>query len=235
MRTRSLPGPRPRRRVGALGTAPRTGGLGVLALAATLVLAGCSAAGDNADPKASASASPSSASPSSSDAGSDASPSASSTASAAASGASLASKNFTVTTTYAQLPARMHFEIVSLERRDDLLQLVAHLTNTSAERSKDMRWQVASRFDSAITREDLQSYNGTFAGAVLTDVAGKKRYLVAADSAKDCVCTSDLSATFVGAGQTVELVATYAAPPASTTKLDVEVPTLGLFRDVPVS
>jgi len=144
-------------------------------------------------------------------------------------------RSFSVKGTYTPVPLTMRFELVELKRRGDLLQLVAHLTNTSTDQSRDLRWQVASRFSPATYREDLSTSSGIFGGAVLTDIAGKKRYVVAADSARDCVCTDNLSGTFIAAGETVELTATYAAPPATTTQLDVDVPSLGVFRDVPVT
>jgi hypothetical protein len=146
----------------------------------------------------------------------------------------LASRDFTVTGTYSQTRVRMRLSVTELKRRGDLLDLTATLTNLEQDRSKDLRWQVGSRFAGSY-RKDLESTDGAFSGSVLTDVAGKKRYLVAADSANACVCTVQLSSTFVGAGQTVDLNATYAAPPATTTKLDVAIASLGNFRDLPVS
>ena len=241
MRTRLRPGTshrsRSTARTGPTRIRPALAGL----LAATLLLAACSGGGDDTVSGASpsASSSPTGSSPSaSSDAtpsSSGSSPAASDTSSAAAPEGSLASKTFTVTSTYSQLPIRIRFDLLALQRRGDLLQVDARVTNTDTDRTKDMRWQVSNRFDPPVYREDLGASNGIFGGVVLTDVAGKKRYLVAADSAKDCVCTTNLSGTFLGAGQGVDVVATYAAPPTSTTKLDVEVPSLGLFRDIAIS
>ena len=149
-------------------------------------------------------------------------------------GPSLASKSFTEKAAYSPTQLPIRFDIVELKRRGDLLDLKATLTNLEQDRSADQRWQVASRFDGAY-RKDLTVTDGAFSGSVLTDLAGRKRYFVAADSAGACVCTVGLSRTFIDAGQTVELTATYAAPPASTTALDVTVPEVGTFRDLPVS
>lgn len=146
----------------------------------------------------------------------------------------LASREFTVTGTYVQVPVRMRLDIVELRRRGELLDLTANLTNLAQDGSQDLRWQVASRFAGPY-RKDINGTDGVFSGAVLTDVAGKKRYLVAADSGGACVCTVQLSSTFVGAGQSIELSATYAAPPTTTTKLDAAVTSLGTFRDLPIS
>lgn len=127
----------------------------------------------------------------------------------------------------------MRFDIVELKRRGDLLDLTARLTNLEQSRDRDLRWQVSDRFAGPY-RNDITG-GDAFSGVVLTDLAGKKRYLVAADSGNACVCTVQLSSTFIGAGQSVELDATYAAPPASTTRLDASVKSLGTFRDLPVS
>lgn len=204
-------------------------------MALALALTGCSSGADNpedspstASPSTSASAETSSSEPTES---ATEEPSAPSTG---APGDALASKGFTVTGTYSQTDVSMRLDIMELKRRGDLLQLTANLVNTETDRSKDLRWQIAQRFESALPRDDLHSINGSFSGVLLTDVANKQRYLVAADSAGDCVCTTNLSATFVGAGQTIELTATFAAPPESTTQLDVDVASLGLFRDLPV-
>lgn len=147
---------------------------------------------------------------------------------------SLASKSFTVKANFSKTRPRMRFDIVELERRGDLLELRANLTNLEQDRSVDRRWQVGDRFNGAY-RDDLKVGSLAFSGSVLTDLVGKKRYFVAVDDAGGCVCSSNLEAVFVDAGQTVELSATYAAPPASTTTLDVSVPSLGTFRDLPVT
>ncbi len=218
-----------------------------VALAGTMLLAASGCSGSDADksssakasgkPSASTSATTSSSPSSSPTSGSTTTSGSSPSSGPSATGApeqALASKEFTVTGTYAQTPVRMRLDVMELKRRGDLLQLTANLVNTEQDRSRDLRWQVASRFAGEY-RDDLTGTSGAFSGLVLTDIAAKKRYLVAADSANNCVCTVQLSSTFVGAGQSVELSATYAAPPTSTTKLDVEIPTLGTFRDLPVT
>jgi len=127
----------------------------------------------------------------------------------------------------------LRVDVMELRRRGDLLDLTVHLTNTSTDRSRNLGYLVNSRFNGP-RRDDISSYDAAFSGAVLTDVAGKKRYLVAADSGNQCVCTN-FGSTLIGPGQTVEATATYAAPPASTTKLDVAVASIGTFRDLPIT
>lgn len=220
-------------------TVRRRPGWWPLVVATALVVTGCSGPGGDPLPAETTAASSPGPSASASDAGS-ATPSPSSSSAApdpAATGApagALGGRAFTVTGTYNPTELQMRLDITGLKRRGELLDLTATLTNLEQDRSRDLRWQVASRFAGPY-REDITSPGNSFSGAVLTDVAGKKRYLVAADSGGACVCSVELSSTFVGAGQSVELDATYAAPPPSTTTLDVSVPTLGTFRDLPVS
>lgn len=226
--------------MGRRGLRGRAGG--VTALAALTVLgAGCGVlpgTGPSApsarapDPTTTASTTPGAVAPGG---GSAQTPAVSTSPSATASPAALASKTFTVNGTYStKARLTMRFDVVELRRRGDLLDLRATLTNTATDQSQDLRWQVAGRFNGSY-RKDLNSVGGSFAGVVLTDPVGRKRYLVAADSAADCVCSANLSSTFVEAGQTLELDATYAAPPATTSTLDVAVPSLGTFRDLPIS
>lgn len=220
-------------------TARRTASC-VLAAATMLVVAACSAPGGEAPSAETTTASSDAAAPSATTAAE--SPGATSSdvptpsdPSAAISPAqALASRQFTVTGTYVQVPVRMRLDVVELKRRGELLDLTANLTNLAQDGSQDLRWQVASRFAGPY-RKDINGTDGVFSGAVLTDVAGKKRYLVAADSGGACVCTVQLSSTFVGAGQSIELSATYAAPPTTTTKLDATITSLGTFRDLPIS
>ncbi|WP_375423056.1 hypothetical protein [uncultured Friedmanniella sp.] len=232
-------------------TVRRRAGWCSLAVATSLLVAGCSgSAGDaSSAPPTTASSAPSSAAtsasaggsatPTTSDsptAGADPSATGSPTSDPSSSGTpvqALASREFTVNGTYVKSRLRMRFDVVELKRRGDLLDLTASLTNLEQDRDRDLRWQVGTRFDGAY-RKDI-SAGANFSGVVLTDLAGKKRYLVAADSGNACVCTVELGSVFVDAGQSVELSATYAAPPASTTKLDVTVSSLGTFRDLPIS
>lgn len=218
--------------------------LGAVALAAGLATAGCGILPGQIDqPSAPASSAPATSAPASGGATSSASsaPSGQATGSAAptavptgSSGPALATKTFAVKADYAPNKIQIRFDLLALQRRGDLLELRADLVNMAEDRSTNQKWQVGSRFNGSY-RDDLKATDGAFAGVVLTDLAAKKRYLVAADSAGACVCTTNLSGTFPEAGDTVELTATYAAPPTSTTTVDVSVPTLGTFRDVPIS
>ena len=171
---------------------------------------------------------------------SSASPDASTSASAGAKGSaastkdsvSLAGADFTRSNGPSNKPLELRMDVVDLSRRGELMQLVVRVSNKSTDLTTDQRWQI---FGFTVTRNDMTPGSSAFNSVILTDVEGKKRYLAAVDGSGRCVCTTDLGSIFVGAGQSVELTATYAAPPASTNRLDVDIPTVGLLRDVPVS
>lgn len=69
-------------------------------------------------------------------------------------------------------------------------------------------------------------------GVTVRDSAGNKRYLPAT-VAGGCYCTS--RPYEVGGGQTMYLTATYAAPLSGVGTVDVSVPHVGTFADVPVA
>ena len=58
---------------------------------------------------------------------------------------------------------------------------------------------------------------------------------MAGESTSRCVCSNDLSAAFVAEATPVSLQATLAAPPETVTKVNVLVPRVKTFTDVPIS
>ncbi|QYC38922.1 hypothetical protein Nocox_06475 [Nonomuraea coxensis DSM 45129] len=77
----------------------------------------------------------------------------------------------------------------------------------------------------------------TVSGVALIDPVNAKRYRVArngtgADAA--CVC-SDTQGQFLGKGEASTLYAVFAAPPADVSTINVEMPRIGVFTDVPIS
>jgi hypothetical protein len=77
----------------------------------------------------------------------------------------------------------------------------------------------------------------TVSGVSLIDPVNAKRYRVArngtsADS--ECVC-SKTQGQFLENGATSSLYAVFAAPPADVTKINVEMPMIGVLTDVPIS
>jgi hypothetical protein len=69
----------------------------------------------------------------------------------------------------------------------------------------------------------------------LVDLAEDQRYLVLLDAAGACVCSIFPSTDTIGPGRAVTYQATFPAPPASTTSVDVQFPNLGMVTEVPVS
>ncbi|MDI5963995.1 hypothetical protein POF50_011940 [Streptomyces sp. SL13] len=70
----------------------------------------------------------------------------------------------------------------------------------------------------------LQKNGGSLAGASLVDMAGKKRYYVLRDTDGNCLCTVKLD--IIEPGATVPIFAQFPAPPATTTQVDFDLPTM---------
>ena len=71
-------------------------------------------------------------------------------------------------------------------------------------------------------------------GFALIDPQGRKKYLVARDETGRCVC-SNLSGVFVHPDKPVSVEATLSAPPPSVTRVNLQVPNVKTFTDVPIS
>ena len=83
--------------------------------------------------------------------------------------------------------------------------------------------------------EPLGRGNYGFEAVTLIDPVNRKRYLVARDSANACLCTSFVGGLVVQPGQSGLVSAFFSAPPDSVRTIDVEVPGVGVFPDVPLS
>lgn len=124
---------------------------------------------------------------------------------------------------------QVRIALTSLAREGELATLNFRATALS---TRHTAWQVGGFFG------DLKGSGGSSLaanGLYLIDTKNKKKHLVAADAGGGCVCSTNLSATFVRAGQSVVLSATFAAPPPDVTAVDVFVPNVGTFRNVPIS
>ncbi|WP_375430260.1 hypothetical protein [uncultured Friedmanniella sp.] len=71
-------------------------------------------------------------------------------------------------------------------------------------------------------------------GLQLVDGKNSKLYLVASDGVGNCLCSRSLSSVFLSGNVPVVLSATFAAPPADVTIVDVKIPNFGTVKDVPV-
>ncbi|MEU4097736.1 hypothetical protein [Streptomyces sp. NPDC026673] len=70
----------------------------------------------------------------------------------------------------------------------------------------------------------LQKSGASVAGAVLVDAVGKKRYYVLRDTEGKCLCTMGL--TLIKPGETRPVFAQFPAPPAGTTEVEFQLPTM---------
>ncbi len=84
--------------------------------------------------------------------------------------------------------------------------------------------------DAAASRQSAQSVDGI----KLVDGTRGKLYLVASDGDGNCLCTDNFFGVAAKPGTQVAMTATFAAPPSTTTQVDVIVPQYGTVTGVPV-
>jgi hypothetical protein len=76
----------------------------------------------------------------------------------------------------------------------------------------------------------------TVSGVSLIDPVNGRRYRVARNgTGEDAKCVCSKANETIKGGSSLELYAVYGAPPADVTKVNVEIPNLGVFADVPIS
>lgn len=102
------------------------------------------------------------------------------------------------------------------------------------------RIQVSQAFSDGISQKDsageiVDSDAFTADGVFLLDPKAAKRYLPGRGPDGVCVCSGNLSSTFVNPGQTIGLSAVFAGLPADTTTVSVFIPGAGTFDNVTVS
>ena len=71
-------------------------------------------------------------------------------------------------------------------------------------------------------------------GLQLVDGKNAKLYLVASDGKGQCLCSRSLSSSFLSESAPLLISATFAAPPADVTQVDVRIPAFGTVKNVPV-
>jgi hypothetical protein len=120
-----------------------------------------------------------------------------------------------------------------LKRAGNLVTL--NFTVSGAVDLGSQSMQIAQTFDDGQTNQSKQGTAFTTDGVFLVDNVNKKKFPVARDTDGLCVCSSELASTFVRQNQPVTLTATFAAPANGVDKLDVVVPRVGTFTDVPLS
>jgi len=97
----------------------------------------------------------------------------------------------------------------------------------------------AERVQIADLLSDANSTSSNFAldaadGLQLVDGKNAKVYLVASDGKGHCLCTRNLNNLYVEYGNPVLMSASFAAPPADVTAIQVRIPNFGTVKNVPV-
>jgi hypothetical protein len=90
------------------------------------------------------------------------------------------------------------------------------ITNNGAKAFTAIQWRG--------TEIALSTSGSSVAGAVLVDPVGRKRYYVLRDTEGKCLCTMGLVG--IQPAETRPFFAQFPAPPASTTEVDFEMPTM---------
>lgn len=71
-------------------------------------------------------------------------------------------------------------------------------------------------------------------GLQLVDGKNAKLYLVASDGKGRCLCSRNLNSMFLDYGNPMLLSASFAAPPADVTAIQIRIPNFGTVKNVPV-
>lgn len=120
---------------------------------------------------------------------------------------------------------RLRLDVTPVVRSGDLARVTVTVTALSNPQG-DETWYYYGLFSSTTrTAEDFE----------LLDLENQQRYLTARDSDGDCVCTTGINGHGLLEGDSVEIYAVFAAPPASVETVDLVMPgTAGTVADVPV-
>ena len=126
--------------------------------------------------------------------------------------------------------AELELDLYPVVRSGKLAELNFAITLV---RSTNDKLQVADLLSDG-NYDSVDSGGHSADGVQLLDTVNSKLHLPASDGLGHCLCSRDLSATFIGLGKTMVFSATYAAPPANVDTVDVQVPHFGTITDVPV-
>ena len=131
--------------------------------------------------------------------------------------------------------ATLRIDLYELKRTGSVLVLNFGVTNTTPGAGSN-EWSPTFFFDDGLNNADgavqgLASVDGIF----IVDEVNKKKYPVARDANKRCLCSASLGSTDVARGQTVTLSATFGAPPSNVKAVNVSIPHVPTFANVPLS
>jgi hypothetical protein len=126
---------------------------------------------------------------------------------------------------------RVRFVISELRRRGPTVILNARVEALKPEGG--VAGQINMTFSDGESQEGAAEAD-LFDGPALIDPQARKKYLVVRDSEGRCLCTNSLASAFLDEDP-VDLEATLTAPPAGVDRVDVLVPHIKTFADVPIS
>jgi hypothetical protein len=118
-------------------------------------------------------------------------------------------------------------------RRDQgFVTVNVQVTNMTPEgQGSSSGWQINDTFAGATRSVDNKQ---SFSGVYLLDRGNHKQYLVARNANEEFLASTNLNAVFVKPQQTAELFATFGAPPADVTAIDLVIPQIPVFENVPL-
>jgi hypothetical protein len=123
-------------------------------------------------------------------------------------------------------------ELSAPRREQGFVTVKVRMTNALAEgQGSSLGWQIANTF-AGETRGPHGS--DIFSGIYLLDRKNQKQYLVARNANEEFLASNSLNGVFVKPQQKVELFATFGAPPADVQAVDVFIPRIPVFENVPL-
>ena len=124
----------------------------------------------------------------------------------------------------------IRFTITELRRRGPTVIVNARVEALRPE--GEVAGQISQSFSDGQNQEGDDA--SSFDGVALIDPKARKKYLVARDSEGRCLCSNSLGGQFVDQAP-ANLEATLTAPPADVDRVDVLIPNIKTFADVPIS
>jgi outer membrane protein OmpA-like peptidoglycan-associated protein len=143
----------------------------------------------------------------------------------------------TLDTTSSSKHTPLQVEVTELAADDQSMRVVLTAHNLdqpdpARHYFADGEWPVEKVFWNSVSSEpEYENVSGVQA----VDTGAGQRYLVARDQSGTCICSGGLLDVEVGSGTAVVLAGTFAAPPPQVEKMDIFVPYVGTFADVPVT
>jgi len=121
--------------------------------------------------------------------------------------------------------------VTELKRRGPTVVLNARMEYLSGD---DDSIQISGTFSDGQNQAEGITDLESFDGPALIDPEGRRKYLVARDPEGLCVCSNNLSGTFAEKGAPISLEATLSAPPPDVKTVDLVIPNVQTFSDVPL-